>query len=181
MKIILGVTGSIAAYKAADLTNQLTKNGHEVIVAMTQSAQSFITPLTLQTLSKNEVRLDVMDEPNPKRIEHVDLIKEADVIVIAPATANIIAKLANGIADDMVSTLAMVGHELPIFMAPAMNTRMYDNPITVENMNKLKLRGIEFIEPRSTLLACRDVGKGAMATVETIVDYIESSIKTNLK
>lgn len=177
MKIILGVTGSIAAYKAADLVNQLTKNGHDVVVAMTHGAQAFITPLTLQVLSKNEVYLDVMEEKDPTRIEHVDLVKEADAIIIAPASANIIGKVANGIADDMVSTLALVGHELPIFMAPAMNTRMYENAIVVENMNKLKLRGVNFIEPRSTLLACRDVGKGAMATVDTIVAYVEGSLK----
>ena len=177
MKIILGVSGSIAAYKAADLTNQLTKNGHDVKVAMTHGATAFITPLTLQTLSKNKVYLDVMEELDPERIEHIDMIKEADAIIIAPATANIIGKIANGIADDMVSTLALVGYKLPIFMAPAMNTRMYENPVVIENMNKLKLRGVNFIEPRSTLLACKDVGKGAMATVDTIVNYVESTVQ----
>lgn len=174
MRILLGVTGSIAAYKAADLANGLVKKGHTVHVAMTRSATKFITPLTLQTLSKNTVHLDVMEENNPRRIEHIDLIKEVDLILIAPATANIIGKMANGIADDMVSTLTMVGHELPIYVAPAMNTKMFESPAVQKNMALLKTWGIQFIDPRSTLLACKDVGKGAMETVDNIIDLIES-------
>ncbi len=173
MNILLMVTGSIAAYKAADLANGLRKKGHNVHVAMTHSATKFITPLTMQTLSKNIVHLDVMEEKSPKRIEHIDLIKDMDLILIAPASANIIGKIATGIADDMVSTLALVGHELPIYVAPAMNTRMYENPVVQENMNKMKERGIHFLEPRSTLLACEDVGKGAMETVDNIIEVIE--------
>lgn len=175
MNILLMVTGSIAAYKTADLSNQLVKNGHTVHVAMTKSATEFITPLTLQTLSKNKVHLDVMIEDDPNRIEHIDLIKDVDVIVIAPATANIIGKMALGIADDMVSTLALVGHGVKTFVAPAMNTRMYENPAVQNNMALLKERGVEFIEPRSSLLACKDVGKGAMATLETILETIEKT------
>lgn len=177
MKIILGVTGSIAAYKAADLTSQLTKKGFEVVVAMTHGAMEFITPLTMQTMSKNHVYTDVMEELDPNRIEHIDMIKDADAILIAPATANIIGKVANGIADDMVSTLCLVGHELPIIMAPAMNTRMYNNPIVIENMERLRDRGVQFIEPRSSLLACKDEGKGAMEQVDTIVSIVESLLK----
>ncbi len=175
MNILLMVTGSIAAYKAADLANELTKKGHHVHVAMSRAATHFITPLTLQTLSKNIVHLDVMEERDPNRIEHIDMIKDVDLILIAPASANIIGKIANGIADDMVSTLALVGHELPMYIAPAMNTRMYDNPVVVENMEKMRSRGIEFIEPRSSLLACKDVGKGAMEKVDTIIEFIEKA------
>lgn len=173
MNILLMVTGSIAAYKSADLANNLRKRGHNVHVAMTQSASQFITELTMQTLSKNRVHMDVMEERNPNRIEHIDLIKEVDCIVVAPATANIIGKIANGLADDMVSTLALVGYELPMFIAPAMNTRMYENPIVQRNIEKLKSQDIHFIEPRSTLLACQDIGKGAMASVDTIIEAIE--------
>ena len=108
---------------------------------MTHGAMEFITPLTMQTMSKNHVYTDVMEELDPNRIEHIDMIKDADAILIAPATANIIGKVANGIADDMVSTLCLVGHELPIIMAPAMNTRMYNNPVVIENMDRLRERG----------------------------------------
>lgn len=174
MNILLMVTGSIAAYKAADLANGLVKKGHTVRVAMSESATHFITPLTMQTLSKNLVHLDVMEERDPNRIEHIDMIKDVDLILIAPASANIIGKIANGIADDMVSTLALVGHELPMYIAPAMNTRMYDNPFVIENMKKMKANGIHFIEPRSTLLACKDVGKGAMETVDNIIELIDN-------
>lgn len=172
MRILLGVTGSIAAYKAADIANGLVKNGHTVHVAMSDSATKFITPLTLQTLSKNKVHLDVMVEDDANRIEHIDLIKDVDLILIAPASANIIGKIANGIADDMLSTLALVGHELPIYIAPAMNTRMYENPIVQSNMQKLKDYGVKFIEPRTTLLACKDVGKGAMENADKILELI---------
>lgn len=174
MKIIVGVSGSIAAYKAADIVNGLTKKGHEVYVVMTHASQAFITPLTLQTLSKHEVYTDVMEEKNPRRIEHIDLVKDADMLVIAPATANIIGKIANGIADDMLSTVALVGHELPTYIAPAMNTRMYDNPAVQENLSRLKKRGVKIIEPRSTLLACGDIGKGALASVDAILDTLEN-------
>lgn len=174
MRILLGVTGSIAAYKAADIANGLVKNGHTVHAAMSDSATKFITPLTLQTLSKNKVHLDVMVEDDANRIEHIDLIKDVDLILIAPASANIIGKIANGIADDMLSTLALVGHELPIYIAPAMNTRMYENPIVQSNMKKLKDYGVKFIEPRTTLLACKDVGKGAMENADKILELIES-------
>lgn len=173
MRILLMLSGSIAAYKGADLANGLRKKGHEVHVAMTHAACQFITPLTLQTLSKNIVHTDIMLEQNPTRIEHIDLVKEIDLVLIAPATANIIGKIANGIADDMVSTLAMVAHDLPTYLAPAMNTRMYESPAVIDNMNKLKERGIHFIEPRSTLLACQDVGKGAMETVDNIISLID--------
>lgn len=172
MKIILGVTGSIAAYKAADLANELTKQGHVVHVVMSKAATEFITPLTMQVMSKNSVWTDVMAEPEPGRIEHIDIIKDADMILIAPATANIIGKIANGIADDMVSTVALVGHNLPRYIAPAMNTRMYDNPVVQENLRRLKEQGYIEIEPRATLLACGDIGKGALATIDTILEIV---------
>ena len=173
MRIILGISGSIAAYKSADLANQLTKNGHDVHVVMTESATKFITPLTMQTLSKNPVHVDVMNEPDARRIEHIDLVKSADLILIAPATANIIGKIANGIGDDMLSTIAIVGYNKLFYIAPAMNTNMYENPFVQENIKKMQINGFKFIEPRTTLLACKDVGKGAMASIADIIDIIE--------
>lgn len=178
MRILLGVSGSIAAYKAADLANGLRKKGHDVHVVMTKSATEFITPLTLQTLSKNKVHLDVMREDDPKRIEHIDLIKDIDVVLIAPASANIISKIANGIGDDMLSTLALVAYDKPIYLAPAMNTKMYDNPHIQRNMETLREVGVKFIEPRSSLLACQDVGKGAMETVDNIIEIMETHEKS---
>ncbi|MBK5263479.1 MAG: phosphopantothenoylcysteine decarboxylase, partial [Peptostreptococcaceae bacterium] len=146
--ILLGVTGSIAAYKAADLANQMTKIGYNVEVIMTESAVKFITPLTLQALTKNKVYTDMFDEITPEEIKHISLAKKADVFIIAPATANIIGKIANGIADDFLSTVILALKDKPVFLAPAMNTNMYENPIVQENIEKLKARGFLIIEPR---------------------------------
>lgn len=173
--ILLGVSGSISAYKAADLTNEFIKHGYTVDVIMTANSTKFITPLTLQTLSKRNVHLNVMEESNSKKIAHIELAKSADLFLVAPASANIIGKLANGIADDMLSTVALaLKEEVPKIIAPAMNTYMYQNQITQHNIQKLKTFGYQEIEPREALLACGDFGKGALATVETIVTAVTS-------
>lgn len=179
--ILLGVSGSISAYKSADLTNQLTKLGYSVHVIMTRSAQAFITPLTLQTLSKNDVHFDVLDEPDAKKIMHIDLIKQADLFLIAPATANIIGKAAHGIGDDMLSTTILASHDIPMVIAPAMNTYMYENPAVQENLDTLKRRGWLEIEPRSSLLACGDIGKGALADIEVIVNFVNAIFEETQK
>lgn len=175
--ILLGVSASISAYKAADLTNELTKKGYAVDVLMTRNATKFITPLTLQSLSKRPVYLDVMAESQPNLITHIELAKKADLLVIAPATANTIGKIANGIADDMVSTVAMAVHPgTPKLVAPAMNTYMYQNPVNQKNLNYLKEIGYKEIEPREAMLACGDFGRGALATIEDIVAVIENEL-----
>lgn len=172
--ILLGVSGSISAYKAADLTSQLTKLGYQVHVLMTEATTAFITPLTLQVLSKNPVHLDVMTEKLADRINHIDLGKEADLFVLAPASANTIAKLACGLADNMITATALaLPASTPKLFAPAMNTKMYDNPITQKNLEALSQLGYQEIPPKSSLLACGDVGRGALADVATIIQAIE--------
>ena len=178
MNILLGVTGSIAAYKAADITSRLTKLGHNVDVVLTESGSRIITPITLQTLSKNKVYTDMFEEITPSEVKHISLAKKADVVLIAPATANIIGKIANGIADDFLSTVVMaVANHTPVYIAPAMNTNKYENPIVQDNIKKLKSFGYRFIEPKESLLACGDLGRGALADVDEIVEIIEGSIK----
>lgn len=171
--IILGVTGSISAYKSADITSQLVKKGHTVHVVLTKAASAFITPLTLQALSKQPVYTDVTQEADPKSIKHIDLIKAADLLLVAPATANIIGKFASGVADDMLSTLFLVIDPKKVVIAPAMNTQMYLHPIVVTNMQKLKKLGVRFIDPKEGLLACGDIGIGALANVDTICSFVE--------
>lgn len=177
MNVLLGVTGSIAAYKAAEITSRLTKAGHNVDVLLTESGSKFITPLTLQTLSKNKVYMDMFEEITPSEVKHISLAKKADLLLIAPATANIIGKIVGGIADDFLSTVTMAaaGHT-PVYIAPAMNTNMYENPIVQENIQKLTKLGYHFIEPKASLLACGDLGKGALADVEEIVAVVEQAL-----
>ncbi len=172
MKILLGVSGSIAAYKAADIINRL-KAQHQINVVMTESATEFITPMTLQTLSQNKVFVTTFDA-DEANVSHIDLARDADIVLIAPATANIIAKVRSGIADDLLSTICVVAGPDKIVFAPAMNTHMYENPITQENIEYLQAKGSQIIEPRSSLLACNEYGKGALATVETIVDFVNN-------
>ncbi|MET3557820.1 phosphopantothenoylcysteine decarboxylase [Streptococcus rupicaprae] len=172
-RITLAVTGSISAYKAADLTSQLTKLGFEITVLMTASATRFITPLTLQVLSKNLVHLDIMEEPQPDKVNHIELAKQTDLFIVAPASANTISKLANGLADDIVSCTALaLTPDVPKFVAPAMNTQMYLNPITQDNLAKLKTYGYQEILPREALLACGDYGPGALAELSDIITTI---------
>ena len=177
-RILLAVSGSISAYKAADLTNELTKAGYQVDVMMTQSSQAFITPLTLQSLAKRPVHTDVMEEIRPDKINHIELAKQADLFVVAPASANIIGKLAHGLADDLVSTVALaLPFDVPKLVAPAMNTNMYLNPLVQKNLAILKEVGYKEITPRESLLACGDFGSGALATVETIVKKITQTLE----
>lgn len=172
-KILLCVSGGIAVFKAAALTSQLYKQGAEVKVMMTASAQQFVTPLTFQTMSRNYVYYDTFDEKDPEKVAHIDLADWADVVVVAPATANIIAKIANGIADDMIST-TITATTAPILLAPAMNSHMYEHPPVKKNMQTLASLGYQFIEPGEGLLACGYVGKGRLAEPEEIILAIET-------
>lgn len=174
--ILLAVTGSISAYKAADITSQLTKLGHQVKVIMTPAATAFITPLTLQVLSKNPVGLDVMIEEDPQRIEHIDIGKETDLFLVAPASANTIAKLAMGLADNMVTSTALaLPQETKKILAPAMNTKMLEHPATQRNLKLLQDYGYQIIQPREATLACGDQGSGALATVDTIIQAVKEN------
>ncbi|HLS53924.1 MAG TPA: bifunctional phosphopantothenoylcysteine decarboxylase/phosphopantothenate--cysteine ligase CoaBC [Tissierellaceae bacterium] len=179
--IVLGVTGGIAVYKAADLVSRLKKQGASVEVIMTEAAEEFVDPLTFQTMSLNPVHTDMFREIEKYDVEHISLAQKSDIILIAPATANTIGKIANGIADNLLTTVVMASTAKVIF-APAMNTFMYKNPIVQENIKKLEGLDYEFIEPGVGLLACGDYGAGKMAEPEVIVDYLINSInKKDLK
>lgn len=167
-RVLLGVTGGIAAYKAAYIASALTKVNVDVVVVMTDAATQFITPLTLETLSKNRVITDMFSRDYPYEVEHVSLAKSSDLVLIAPATADFIAKAANGIADDMLSTTYMACKGIKV-MCPAMNTAMYESEANRANMKVLADRGVLFVEPDEGLLACGDVGKGRLAEPDAIV------------
>ena len=173
--ILIGVSGGIAAYKTPNLISALVKEGAEVKVVMTRAATEFVTELTFATMSKNPVVTDMFERPKQWDVEHISLAKWADVLFIVPATANIIGKLANGIADDMLSTVAMACR-VPLLIAPAMNTAMYENAAVQENMKKLAARGAHFVEPEEGRLACGDVGKGKLAPVEELLDAVAAEI-----
>lgn len=166
--VVLGVTGGIAAYKAAEIVSRLKKLGADVRVIMTKNACEFITPLTLETLSVNPVVCDTFERARTWEVEHIALAARADLFLIAPATANIMAKMAAGLADDMLSTTVLATHA-PILLAPAMNTAMWENPVTQENREKLARRGVRFVGPAEGHLACGTTGKGHIASVEDIV------------
>ncbi|SDT42646.1 phosphopantothenoylcysteine decarboxylase / phosphopantothenate--cysteine ligase [Paenibacillaceae bacterium GAS479] len=170
--ILLGVTGGIAAYKAAALCSKLVQKGAHVHVIMTESAARFITPLTLQSLSRNPVHVDTFNEEDPTVVTHINLADRADLVLIAPATANSLAKLAAGLADDMLST-TLLATTAPIIAAPAMNVHMYEHPATVANMETLGRRGVRFIDPGTGQLACGYVAKGRLAEPEEIVQAVE--------
>ena len=174
--VVLGVTGGIACYKALDVASMLRKKDVEVNVIMTKSATEFVTPLTFQSISQNRVVCDMFEEPKAWEIQHISLAKKADVLLVAPATANIIGKVVNGIADDMLSTTIMATKAKVIF-APAMNTNMYENKIVQENIQKLKSLGYEFIEPASGRLGCGDSGKGKLEKPEIIVDTVMCALE----
>lgn len=169
--VVLGVTGGIAAYKAIELVSKLRKLDINVDVAMTASAQKFVTPLTFQSMSQNAVITDMFDEPKAYEIAHISLAKKADVFAIVPATANMIGKIANGIADDWISTSVMAT-EANVLIAPAMNTVMYASPMVKENIKKLENLGMTFISPGAGRLACGDVGEGKLAQVDDILEEI---------
>lgn len=169
--VLLGVSGGIAAYKTAGLASGLVKLGADVHVIMTQNACNFISPITFETLTANKCITDTFDRNFEFKIEHVSLAKKADLCMIAPATANIIGKLACGIADDMLTT-TVLACKCPILISPAMNTRMYENPIVADNMEKLKHYGFKVIPPAGGRLACGDTGMGKMPDAEELLEYI---------
>ena len=169
--VVLGVTGGIAAYKSAALTSLLVKAGAQVQVIMTEHARQFIAPLTFESLTGRRCLTDTFDRNHEYSTEHVELAKEADVVMVAPATANIIAKIAHGMADDMLTT-TILACDCPKIVAPAMNTRMYENPVTQDNMRKLEEYGMMIAYPTSGHLACGDIGKGKMLEPEELFQYI---------
>ena len=169
--VVVGVCGGIAAYKVVEVVSRLKKLGAEVHVIMTKSAQEFVGKLTFQTMSQNLVMADMFEEPRRWDVEHIAIARKADILLIAPATANIIAKLTHGIADDMLSTVVLATHA-PIMIAPAMNHNMYTNPITEQNMQKLAELGYAFIDPTEGFLAEGMSGKGRLAEPETIVNAV---------
>lgn len=170
--IVVGITGGIAVYKACDVVSRLKKLGADVHVVMTKSATEFVSPMTFQTLSNNFVTVDMFEEVKTWEVEHIELAKKADAFLIVPATANFIGKVANGIADDMLTTTVMATKS-QLIIAPAMNTNMYNNPIVQGNIEKLKEYGCMFINPTSGLLACGDRGKGKLEAPEKIVSFVE--------
>ena len=174
--VVLGVTGGIAAYKTASLASMLVKNGYDVQVLMTQNATNFINPIVLETLTKHKCLIDTFDRNFEFSVEHVALAKLADVVMIAPATANVIGKLAHGIADDMLTTTVMACRTCPKIIAPAMNTEMYFNPVVQDNLKILEGYGYEVIRPAEGYLACGDVGAGKMPEPETLFAYIFKAI-----
>ena len=174
--ILLGVSGSIAAYKAADLTSRLTKAGHDVHVVLTKNAAEFITPLTFLTLSRNPVTTGVFEENASWNPGHIALADRADLLLIAPATANLLAKLAAGIADDALTSIALASLA-PLLIAPAMNGKMWMHPATQENVARLKSRGAKFIGPEEGLLACGYEGLGRLWNVEEIAQAADALVK----
>jgi phosphopantothenoylcysteine decarboxylase/phosphopantothenate--cysteine ligase len=175
--ILLGVSGSIAAYKACELVREWIRKGADVHVIMTENACEFVTPMTFQTLSRNPVSVGLFDQIEEWKPEHISLTDRADVLVIAPATANIIAKLAHGLADDALSTaaLAFTGQ---VIIAPAMNAKMYAHPATVENLRILGERSVQVVEPAEGDLACGYAGKGRLAPLETILAAVDAVLQS---
>lgn len=173
--VVLGVTGSIAAYKIANLASMLVKKGANVHVIMTKNATNFIHPITFESLTGNKCLVDTFDRNFEFQVEHVSLAKQADIFMVAPASANVIGKIANGIADDMLTTTIMAAkcHKI---ISPAMNTNMFENPIVQDNIAKLKLFGYEIIEPASGYLACGDTGAGKMPEPSVLESYILKEI-----
>ena len=178
--VVLGVTGSIAAYKSAELASLLVKQGHEVFVVMTQDATEFMSPLTLQTLSKNPVMTSFYDEKENWRPGHIDLADRANLLLIAPATAHIIAELAQGLAGHPLAAIALATRA-PILIAPAMNGKMWQHHATQENVEKLKARGVEFLGPEEGMLACGYEGLGRLWKVNDIAFRAEFLLRSHDK
>lgn len=173
--IILGVTGGIAAYKSCEIVSRFVKLGYDVRVVMTRNATEFVTPLTFETLSSNKVVTETFDKDREFEVEHISYAKLASAFVIAPATANVIGKIADGIADDMLTT-TVSATRAPVYICPAMNTNMYTNPVVRENIAKLKKLGYRFVDPVEGRLACGDVGTGKMAEPADIVAAVDASL-----
>lgn len=174
--VVLGVTGSIAAYKMANLTSMLVKQHADVYVLMTKNATNFIHPITFETLTNHKTLVDTFDRNFNYNIEHVSLAKKADIVLVAPTSANVIGKIANGIADDMLTTTVMAC-KCKKLIAPAMNTQMFENPIVQDNLKKLEHYGMTVIQPAVGLLACKDVGAGKLPSEEELMDYILQEIR----
>ena len=174
MTIVLGITGSIAAYKAADLASQLSKLGHEVHCVMTQAATEFITPLTLQVISRQPVLISLEDEKNSWKPSHIELADNADLFLVAPASADILGQLANGISPDPLSSIYLaLPRETPSLIAPAMNGKMWNHPATQRNLAQLKEDGVQFVEPAEGDLACGYQGPGRLADIGDILAAVE--------
>jgi phosphopantothenoylcysteine decarboxylase/phosphopantothenate--cysteine ligase len=176
MKVVLGVTGSIAAYKACELVRLLVKRGDDVHVVMTEHARAFVTPLTFQTLSRNPVECDLFADPQDWKPGHISLAAAADLVVVAPATANVLAKMAHGLADDLL-TATLLATRAPVFVAPAMNDGMWEHPATQENLATLRSRGVTVIEPAAGELACGTEGKGRMADPADIISAVKEGAR----
>lgn len=174
--VVLGVTGSIAAYKAAEITSRLMKLSYDVRIILTAGGAQFITPLTLETISRAAVACDQFSRATPYEVEHIALAQRADVFLVAPATANFIGKAANGIADDLLTT-TYLATTAPVLIAPAMNAHMLAHEATQQNIRSLRARGCTFIEPAFGLLACGDVGKGRLAAVDDIIHAVEAVLR----
>ena len=178
--VVLGVTGGIAAYKACEIISGLKKNGANIDVIMTKSATEFITPYTFQSLTGNSVIVNMFESPKYWDMEHISLAQKSDILLVAPATANIIGKVANGIADDMLSTTIMASNK-PVVFAPAMNTKMYENPVVQKNIETLIARGYHIIPPKGGILACGDEGQGKLQEVSVILEELEKIYQQELQ
>ena len=182
MNILLIVSGGIAAYKSIDLCSSLVKKGNNVKVILTKNAEKFVTQLPFQTLTKNRVYTSTFEEIDENEIQHIDLTKWAEKIIVAPATANLISKFSNGIADDLATSLMLAVRDTSsVYIVPAMNTFMYRNPIIQDNMNRLIKLGFNFVEPDSGLLACGDVGEGKFPSIEKIESFVFQEVEQDLK
>ena len=182
MNILLIVSGGIAAYKSIDLCSSLVKQGNNVKVILTKNAEKFVTQLPFQTLTKNRVYTSTFEEVDENEIQHIDLTKWAEKIIVAPATANLISKFSNGIADDLATSLMLAVRDTSaVYIVPAMNTFMYRNPIIQDNMNRLIKLGFNFVEPDSGLLACGDVGEGKFPSIDKIESFVFQEVEQDLK
>lgn len=173
-KILLCITGSIAAYKSADLASRLTSKGYDVHVIMTRNSTKFITPMVFETLTKNRVYVELFQDDEYTHLTHISSAQEADLILVAPATYNIIGKMAQGIADDLLSSILAAASPNKVILAPAMNVNMYNNQVLTENIKTLQKHGVSFIEPDEGMLACGDVGKGRMRNLPSILEYVDA-------
>lgn len=182
MNILLIVSGGIAAYKSIDLCSSLVKQGNNVKVILTKNAEKFVTQLPFQTLTKKRVYTSTFEEIDENEIQHIDLTKWAEKIIVAPATANLISKFSNGIADDLATSLMLAVRDTSaVYIVPAMNTFMYRNPIIQDNMNRLIKLGFNFVEPDSGLLACGDIGEGKFPSIEKIESFVFQEVEQDLK
>lgn len=173
-KILLCITGSIAAYKSADLSSKLVGKGYDVHVIMTRNSTKFITPMVFETLTKNRVYVELFQDDEYTHLTHISSAQEADLILVAPATYNIIGKMAQGIADDLLSSILAAASPNKVILAPAMNVNMYNNQVLTENIKTLQKHGVSFIEPDEGMLACGDVGKGRMRNLPSILEYVDA-------